>query len=117
MTTKKKLLSVWENVREKDALNSFSIEQKGAQRIREVKIGKLVVRCEVGSLRKEFLSRGRWKFVWDVEVLAPRVDTPRYVFCGDAPSLEEAKRCVDVALVAIRVIEVDAVIPPRRKKR
>lgn len=108
---------MWEDVRERESLNSFSIEQKGAQRLREVKIGKLVVRCEVGALRKEYVSRGRWRFVWDVEVHAPRVDTPRYVFCGDAPTLEEAKRCADVALVAIRVIEVDAIIPPRRKKR
>ena len=116
MTTKKKLLSVWEDVREMESLNSFSIERKGAQRLR-LEIGKLAVRCEVGALRKEFVSQGRWKFVWDVEAHSPRVDTPRYVFCGDAPTLEEAKRCVDVALVAIRVIEVDAVIPPRRKKR
>ncbi len=106
----------WRVLDEKEALNSFAIDSEEARCI-EVKIGKLTVRCEAGRLRKEYVCRGRWKFVWDVEAHAPRLNVPRYVLCGDAPTFEEAKKCADVAVAAIHVMEEDMHIPPRRKKR
>lgn len=118
MTTqkKKKPDPKWKDLEETESLNSFAIDSKDAQSI-EVKIGKLAVRCEAGRLRKEFVCRGRWKFAWDVEAYSPRVNVPRYVFCGDAPTFEAAKRCADVAVAAMDVMEEDVCVPPEGKKR